>query len=85
MVAGFDLGFVKLGFRIGLGFNYASRFKTGLVGYDLASLSLSLSLTHTHTHIHTHMVDLVDGSIENCVCDLIALIKNWGFMFVDLV
>ena len=77
MVAGFDLGFVKSGFRIGLGFNYASRFKTGLVGYDLASLSLS--------HTHTHMVDLADGSIENCVCDLIALIKNWGFMFVDLV
>ena len=83
MVAGFDLGFVKSGFRIGLGFNYASLFKTGLVGYDLASLSLSLSLSHTHTH--THMVDLTDGSIENCVCDLIALIKNWGFMFVDLV
>ena len=79
MVAGFDLGFVKSGFRIGLGFNYASRFKTGLVGYDLASLSLSL------THTHTHMVDLANGSIENCVCDLIALIKNWGFMFVDLV
>ena len=54
MVAGFDFGFVKSGFRIGLGFNYASRFKTGLVGYDLASLSLSLSLTHTHTYTHTH-------------------------------
>ena len=53
MVAGFDFGFVKSGFRIGLGFNYASRFKTGLVGYDLASLSLSLSHTHTHTYTHT--------------------------------
>ena len=41
----------------------------------LVSQSLSLAF----------MADLGDRSVEICVCDLNALIRNWGFVFVDLL
>ena len=40
----------------------------------LVSQSLSL----------TFMADLGDRLVEICVCDLNVLIRNWGFVFVDL-